>query len=453
MTSPRLGPGWAPRAALPVHVEGAARRVWHPRDAPAVQERQGSAAGSVDGPHLALGPREIPLSQVQIGRDAVGPDGKASPMTSEHAASMASSHAEDQRGRQMWGSRDGRSSRAAEESRLSLGGASGTLEAGPSTPFGAATHQLPGMTPPIVGRQLMKADSMGESASVASSELPERPVGQNGHPAWAPRRPPALKLSSYNSMHDSPADFDKLNDAHGKAAGSGAGAGGGTDVHVASGDATGDCLMDAIAGPSDIPAGDNGPTAGGEARLNEPNLGEQPGGGLGAVVTALKTGAANVAKDAPDAPSSSAQQAQQAQPGEGRAPRGAQEARQSASGDAQQGGLPPRGAMHAKAGPSHRLGGESPRIANISECAPLETPLDSFMSNDGGPSSGPGRHQRDDGADWPPPMTNAGRRRLNRPIMVRSFFWLSVMGYFCERPEAARNYANIGLPVKMLPGG
>ena len=424
--SPRQGPSWAPPASMPVHIKGAASRVYHPRDTPAAHDRRVSASGSVDGAP-ALGPREISLSEVQIGRDAVGPDGKASPMNSEHAASMASSHADEQpRGRQMWASRDARvgirAAAAAEESRLSLGSASSPP--GP-TPFGAAPHQS--LAPPIVGMQLQKQESVGESTSVGSSELPERPLaqstqsgqrGQSTHPAQAPRRPPALKLGSSNTQ-DSPIDFEKLTNIHGRAHGSGSAAAGGAGDHAASGDANADSLMDAVAGPSDIPAGDAGPTAGGEAELNGTSMGDQSGNAMSAVVSALKTGAANVARDAPDALSSAPQPPQ---PGETRSARDARDARRSAPGEAREaqlGGLPPRGAMHAKAGNfSSRAGGDSPRIANISECAPLETPGASLMSVDEAPYPGPGRLNRDDGAEWPPPMTNAGRRRLKRPIMV-----------------------------------
>lgn len=303
--------------------------MWHPREAPTLLDRRVSASGSVDGPP-ALGPREIPLSQVQIGRDAVGPDGKASPMHSEHAASMASSHTaeeEQQRGRQMWANRDGQGSWAAENSRVSFGSACSPPN---PTPFSAVPHQS--WAPPLIGRQLHKADSMGESASVASSELPERPAGQTGqasYPAWAPRRPPALKLGA-PCAHDSPVDFDKLNNAHGKAGGSAAG---GAEENAASGDAGGDTLMDALAGPSDIPAGDNGPTAGGEASLDATSIGEQPGGGMGAVMTALEGGAANVARDAPEPPSNAAQQSPAH---EAKAPKVPREDRQSSTGGAQE---------------------------------------------------------------------------------------------------------------------
>lgn len=439
--SPRQGPSWVPPASMPAHIEGTASRVYHPRDAPAAQDRRVSASGSGDGAP-ALGPREISLSEVQIGRDAVGPDGKASPMNSEHAASMASSHTDEQpRGRQMWGSRDARvgiRAAAAEESRFSLGSASSPTG---RTPFGAAPHQS--LAPPIVGRQLQKQESVGESTSVGSSELPERPPaqstqsGQNkqsGHPAQALRRPPALKLGSSNTQ-DSPIDFEKLTDTHGRARGSGSAAAGGAGDHAASGDANAESLMDAVAGPSDIPAGDAGPTAGGEAELNGTSMGEQPGNAMSAVVSALKTGAANVARDAPDAPSGAPQPPQ---PGEPRSARDARDARRSAPGEAREAqlaGLPPRGAMHAKAGNlSSRAGGDSPRIANISECAPLETPGASLMSMDETLFPGPGRLNRDDGAEWPPPMTSAGRRRLKRPIMV--LFNAPRLSIFsCNAPE------------------
>lgn len=414
---------------MPVHIEGTASRVWHPREAPTLLDRRVSASGSVDGPP-ALGPREIPLSQVQIGRDAVGPDGKASPMHSEHAASMASSHTaeeEQQRGRQMWANRDGQGSWAAENSRVSFGSACSPPN---PTPFSAVPHQS--WAPPLIGRQLHKADSMGETASVASSELPERPAGQTGqasYPAWAPRRPPALKLGG-PCAHDRPVDFDKLNNAHGKAGGSAAG---GAEENAASGDAGGDTLMDALAGPSDIPAGDNGPTAGGEASLDATSIGEQPGGGMGAVMTALEGGAANVARDAPEPPSNAAQQSPAHEAKASRVPR---EDRQSSTGgaqEAQHGGLPPRAALQTKIGSIPiRPGGESPRIANISECAPLETTADSLMSYDGTPHPGPGMQNRDDAADWPPPMTNAGRRRLKRPILVHSLIRLSDPAQSCS---------------------
>ncbi len=418
VTSPRMGPTWAPSASMPAHIEGTASRVWHPRDAPAVPDRRGSAAGSLDGAP-ALGPREIPLSQVQIGRDAVGPDGKASPMNSEAASSMASSHAagdEQQRGRQMWPGRDGRGSRA-EGSAAFLGGASSPPN---PTPFAAMHHQS--LAPPILGRQPQRAESVGESASVASSELPERSAGQAGHnglPAWAPRRPPALKLGS-SSMRNAPVDYDKLYDVHGKSGRSGGAAGGGAEDHAASGDAGAESLMDGLSGPSDIPAGDCAPTAGGEAGLSGTGMGEQPGIGMGAVASALKAGAANVAKDAPEAPGAGGLQPP---PGDGAGPGEPREARQSSAGEprhAQHSALPSRAALRAKIGSGFsRPGGDSPRITNISECAPLETAADSLMSTDTAMYAGPGRPARDDGADWPPPMTTAGRRRLKRPILVR----------------------------------
>ncbi len=418
VTSPRMGPTWAPSASMPAHIEGTASRVWHPRDVPAVPDRRGSAAGSLDGAP-ALGPREIPLSQVQIGRDAVGPDGKASPMNSEHASSMASSHAavdEQQRGRQMWPGKDGRGSRA-EGGGAYLGSASSPPH---TTPFAAMPHQS--LAPPIVGRQPQRAESVGESASVASSELPERPAGQTGHnglPAWAPRRPPALKLGS-SSARDAPVDYGKLYDAHGKAGRSGGAAGAGAEDHAASGDAGADSLMDGLSGPSDIPAGDCAPTAGGEAGLAGTGMGEQPGIGMGAVASALKAGAANVAKDAPEAGGTGGLQPP---PGGATASGEPKGARRSSAGEprqAQHGALPSRAALQAKVGSAFsRPGGESPRITNISECAPLETAADSLMSTDTAMYAGPGRPARDDGADWPPPMTTAGRRRLKRPILVR----------------------------------
>ena len=403
---------------MPAHIEGTASRVWHPSDAPAVLDRRVSASGSVEGTP-ALGPQEIPLSQVQIGRDAVGPDGKASPMNSEHASSMASSHAagdEQQRGRQMWSSRDGRGSRA-EDGRAFLGSASSPPN---PTPFAAMPHQT--LAPPILGRQPQRAESVGESASVASSELPERLAGQTGLnslPAWAPRRPPALKLGS-SSARNAPVNYDKLNYTHGKGGSSGAAAAGSAEDHAASGDAGAESVMDALSGPSDIPAGDCGPTAGGGAELTGTSMGEQPGMGMGAVASALEAGAANVAKDAPEAPNTGVLQPPA---GDSTAPAQPKAVRQSSTGEArpaQYGGLPSRGALQAKVGSAFsRPGGESPRITNISECAPLETPADSLMSNDATLYAGPGRSNQDDGADWPPPMTTAGRRRLKRPILVR----------------------------------
>lgn len=413
-----MGPTWAPSASMPAHIEGTASRVWHPRDAPAVPDRRGSATGSLDGTP-ALGPREIPLSQVQIGRDAVGPDGKASPMNSEHASSMASSHAagdEQQRGRQMWSSRDGRSSRA-EDSRAFLGGASSPPN---PTPFAAMPHQS--LAPAIIGRQPQRVESVGESASRASSELPERPAeqtGLNAPPAWAPRRPPALKVGS-SSVRNAPVDYGKLNDAHGKGGRAGSAAAGGAEDHAASGDAGAESLMEGLSGPNDIPAGDCAPTAGGEAELAGAGMGEQPGIGMGAVASALKAGAANVAKDAPEAPATGVLQPP---PGDATASEEPKEARQSSTRDprtAQYGGLPSRGALPAKLpSASSRPGGESPRITNISECAPLENAADSLMSIESTMYAAPSRPNRDDGADWPPPMTTAGRRRLKRPILVR----------------------------------
>ena len=238
-----------------------------------------------------------------------------------------------------------------------------------------------------------------------------------------------MKLGA-SSARDSPVDFDKLNNAHGKAGGSAAG---GAEENAASGDVGGDTLMDALAGPSDIPAGDNGPTAGGEASANATSIGEQPGGGMGAVMTALEAGAANVARDAPEPPSNAAQQSPAREAKGLRDPR---EDRQSSTGGAQgaqHGGLPPRTALQTKIGSiSIRPGGESPRIANISECAPLETTADSLMSYDGTPHPGPGMQNRDDAADWPPPMTNAGRRRLKRPILVHLLIRLSDPAQSCS---------------------
>ena len=410
VTSPRQGLTSAQSPSMPMHLGGPRGKAWHPRDAQAAQERRASAAGSLEGP-LALSPGEIPLSDVQIGRDTVGPDGKASPVVSECAASAASSRTEGEpRGRQLRSSRHLQSSRAAEESQASLGSATS-----PPTPFGAGAHQLPGLAPPIVGRQLQKAESMGESASVASSELPEQlPRRQNG---WAPDRPPPLKLKHSSTQDGHTADLDKLNDFSGKA-GSRAAAGGAGD-QAASGDANAESLMDAVGGPSDIPAGDDAPTAGGEATMGGLNMGEQPAGGM---MTALRSGAANVARDAPEALAGTG--SSRPQTGEARPARDT--SWQGGHGEAQHGGLPPRGAMHGKfalpalpSGPG-RPGGDSPRIANISECAPLEYPLDSLMSTEGAAFPGPGRAHRDDEAEWPPPMTNAGRRRLSRPILVCS---------------------------------
>ena len=355
---------------------------------------------------------------MQIGRDAVGADGKASPMNSEHASSMASSHAAgdgQQRGRQMWSSRDGRGSRA-EDNRAFLGSASSPPN---PTPFAAMPHQS--LAAPILGRQPQRAESVGESASVASSELPERlpgQVGLNGLPAWAPRRPPALKLGS-SSGRNAPVNYDKLNYAHGKGGGSGAAAAGGAEDHAASGDAGAESLMDGLTGPNDIPAGDCGPTAGGGAELSGTSMGEQPGAGMGAVASALEAGAANVAKDAPEAPNTGVPQPA---PGDAMASAEPKEDRRSGTGEArhaQYGGPPSWGDLRAKPGSAFsRPGGESPRITHISECAPLEMPSDSLMSNDTILYAGPGRPPRDDRADWPPPMTTAGRRRLKRPILV-----------------------------------
>ena len=413
VASPRHGLTSAQSPNMPMHLGGPRGKGWRefPREAQAAQERRGSAAGSLDGP-LALGPGEIPLSDVQIGRDAVGPDGKASPVVSECAASAASSRTEGEpRGRQLRSSRHMQSSRAAEESQASLRSA-----ASPPTPFGAGAHQLPGLAPPIVGRQLQKAESMGESASVASSELPEHlPPRQNG---WGPHRPPPLKLKHSSTQDGHSANLDKLNDFSGKAGGRAAG--GGAGDQAASGDANAESLMDAVGGPSDIPAGDDAPTAGGEATTGGLSMGEQPAGGM---MTALRSGAANVARDAPEA--LAGRGGSRPQIGEARPARDA--SWQSGHGEAQHGGLPPRGgAMHGKvalpalpSGPG-RPGGDSPRIANISESAPLETPLDSLMSTEGTAFPGPGRAHRNDEAEWPPPMTNAGRRRLNRPILVLS---------------------------------
>ena len=413
VASPRQGLASAQSPSMPMHLGGPRGRGWQPREAQAAQERRASAAGSLDGP-LALGPGEIPLSDVQIGRDAVGPDGKASPVVSECAASAASSRTEgEQRGRQPRSSRHMQSSRAAEESQASLGSA-----ASPPTPFGAGAHQLPGLAPPIVGRQLQKAESMGESASVASSELPEQhPRRQNG---WIPRRPPPLKLHHSSTQDGHSADLDKLNDFSGKAgAVSSRTAAEGAGDHTASGDANAESLMDAMGGPSDIPAGDDAPTAGGDANIGGPNMGEQPARGM---MTALKSGAANVARDAPEALAG----AGGSRPPIGEARPARDTSWQGGNGELQHVGLPPRGAMHGKFAPPAlpsgpgRPGGDSPRIANISECAPLETPLDSLMSTEGTQFHGPGRAHRDDEAEWPPPMTNAGRRRLNRPILVPS---------------------------------
>ena len=410
VTSPRQGLNSALSPGMSMHLGGPRGKGWHPREAQAAQERRASAAGSLDGP-LALGPGEIPLSDVQIGRDAVGADGKASPVMSECAASAASSRTEGEpRGRQLCSSRHMQSSRAAEESQASLGSA-----ASPPTPFGAGAHQLPGLAPPIVGRQLQKAESMGESASVASSELPEQlPRRQNG---WVPHRPPPLKLKHSSTQDGHSADLDKLNDFSGKAGGRAAA--GGAGDQAASGDANAESLMDAVGGPCDIPAGDDAPTAGGEANTGGLNMGEQPAGGM---MTALRSGAANVARDAPEALAGTG--GSRPQTGEVRPARDT--SWQSGHGEVQHGGLPPRSAMHGKfvppalpSGPG-RPGGDSPRIANISECAPLETPLDSLMSTEGAGFPGPSRAHRDDEAEWPPPMTNAGRRRLNRPILVCS---------------------------------
>ena len=413
VASPRQGLSLAQSPSMPMHLGGPRGRGWHPREAQAAQERRASAAGSLDGP-LALGPGEIPLSDVQIGRDAVGPDGKASPVVSECAASAASSRTEgEQRGRQLRSNRHIQSSRAAEESQASLGSTGN-----PSTPFGAGAHQLPGLAPPIVGRQLQKAESVGESASVASSELPEQHLRkQNG---WVPHRPPPLKLHHSSTQDSHSADLDKLNDFSGKAGAlSGRAAAEGAGDQAASGDANAESLIDAVGGPSDIPAGDNAPAAGGEANMGGTNMGEQPARGM---MTALRSGAANVARDAPEALAGAG--GSRPQTGEARPARDTPW--QSGHGELQHGGLPPRGAMHGKlalpalpGGPG-RPGGDSPRIANISECAPLETPLDSLMSTEGMSFPGPSRAHRDDEAEWPPPMTNAGRRRLNRPILVLS---------------------------------